>query len=84
MSDITGRKVTAQMDLGAAFIAKDGRPIIPAYTVQSVKDEIIDFTYWLVNLHDFTVGQDVKFNIRLFHDQASAEEFAMSRRRKTQ
>jgi hypothetical protein len=64
------------INLIQAFIAKDGRPLIPAYTVQNVWDEQTQFTYWIVNLHDFVISNGTKFNIKLFHDEPSARTFA--------
>jgi hypothetical protein len=59
-----------------AFIMKDGRALIPAYTVQSVWDDDAKFTYWIVNLHDFVVADGALLNMKLFHDEASALAFA--------
>ena len=65
------------MNFIQAFVNKDGRALIPAYTVQSVWDDQAKFTYWIVNLHDFAVGQGTLLNIKLFHDEAEARAFAV-------
>jgi len=68
--------VTMPMNFVQAFIMKDGRPMIPRFTVQSVWDDDAKFTYWIVNLHDFVVGEGTMFTIKLFHDEASVLTFA--------
>jgi hypothetical protein len=62
--------------------SKDGRPLIPAFTVQYVWDDDEQFTYWIVNLHDVVVAEMKQFNIKLFHDRTAAEAFAAEQRGK--
>jgi hypothetical protein len=78
------RDLQTKVNLVEAFIAKDGRLLIPAYTVQSVRDDAAKFTYWIVNLHDFTVADGGMLNIKLFHDEKSARAFATEQRGKPQ
>jgi hypothetical protein len=82
--DFAGRTMSGRVNLTEAFIAQDGRPLIPAYTVQSVRDDQANFTYWVVNLHDIVIDDGRQFNLQLFHDREEAEAFAVSRRRKSQ
>jgi hypothetical protein len=67
-----------------AFILKDGRTLIPAYTVSSVFEQGTNFTYWLVTLHDFVVADGTQLNVKIFHDEAAARAFATQQRGKPQ
>jgi hypothetical protein len=67
-----------------AFILKDGRTLIPAYTVSSVFEQETNFTYWLVTLHDFIVADSTQLNVKVSHDEAAAQAFAAQQRGKPQ
>jgi hypothetical protein len=54
--------------------------IVKAFTVQETHDEF--YTYWIVPLHDFRLGDQQKMVFELFHSQEDAERFAAEHRNK--
>jgi hypothetical protein len=54
-------------------VDEHGRKIVPAFTLQRAHDG--KYIYWIVNLHEMTLGDNSQGYLQFFHERAEAERF---------